>query len=140
MSGSDGGDMSVFPSDDHLVSWARLCPRSDESAGKRRNKRTLKGSRWLKPTLVQIAWAAIRTKHSAFRSYFYRLRPRTGPKKAVVAVAARILRTIYAMLRDGTRYEPALPQELSERQKQRELARLLHRVRQLGYDAELRAA
>src|SRR5262245_52285633 len=53
-----GIDMSRFPSDANLVSWACICPRSDESAGKRRSTRIRKGSPWLKTTLVQCAWAA----------------------------------------------------------------------------------
>src|SRR5215510_12245674 len=57
-----GIDMSRFPSSAHLISWACICPRSDESAGKRRSTRIRKGSPWLKSTLVQCAWAATRTK------------------------------------------------------------------------------
>ena len=59
-----GIDMSRFPSDGHLISWGCLCPRNDESAGKRRSTRIRKGSPWLKTTLVQCAWAAARTKGS----------------------------------------------------------------------------
>src|SRR5262245_5519634 len=59
-----GIDMSRFPSSAHLISWACICPRSDESAGKRRSTRIRKGSPWLKTTLVQCAWAAARTKGS----------------------------------------------------------------------------
>jgi transposase len=55
-----GIDMSRFPSDAHLISWACICPRNDESAGKRRSNRLRKGGTWLKTTLVQCAWAAAR--------------------------------------------------------------------------------
>jgi transposase len=53
-----GIDMSRFETAGHLVSWAGLCPSNDESAGKRRSNRRKKGAPWLKPTLVQCAWAA----------------------------------------------------------------------------------
>ena len=53
-----GTDMGRFPTAGHLVSWAGLCPRNDESAGKRRSTRMRKGAPWLKTTLVQCAWAA----------------------------------------------------------------------------------
>jgi transposase len=55
-----GTDMSRFPSEGHLISWAGLCPRNDQSAGKRRSNRLRKGAPWLKTTLVQCAWAARR--------------------------------------------------------------------------------
>jgi transposase len=53
-----GTDMSRFPSAQHLISWASICPRHDESAGKCRSNRLRKRAPWLKPTLVQCAWAA----------------------------------------------------------------------------------
>lgn len=135
-----GTDMSRFPSADHLVSWACLCPRLDSTAGKRRDTRTRKGSQWLKPILIQIAWAAVRTKHSRLRSYFYHLQAKRGPNKAIVATAAKILRIVYALLRDGVVYEERHAQELLAQQKgqqQIELARITRRLKQLGYKAEL---
>lgn len=135
-----GVDMSVFPTVDHLVSWARLCPRLDSTAGKRRSTRTLKGSNWLKPTLVQVAWAAVRNKTSGLRSYYYRLRSRAGSKKAIVAVAARILRIIYAMLSSGQRYDDRQPTQMSETQKKRALSRHLRAIDRLGFHVQISAA
>src|SRR5215475_13507298 len=74
-----GRDMSRFPTAGHLISWAGLCPRSNESAGKRRSTRLRKGAPWLKTTLVQCAWAATHKKHSYHRAQFQRLRHRRGP-------------------------------------------------------------
>ena len=71
-----GLDMTRFPSAPHLVSWAGLCPRSDESAGKRRSTRLRKGDKWLKTLLVQAAWAASRKKNSYLRALFLRLKAR----------------------------------------------------------------
>ena len=76
--------MSRFPSDAHLVSWAGICPRNDESAGKRRSNRLRKGAPWLKTTLVQCAWAAVKKKNSYLQAQFYRINARRGPKKAIM--------------------------------------------------------
>ena len=99
-----GDTVSPFPTAGHLVSWAGLCPRLDESAGKRRSTRTRQGAPWLKTTLVQAAWAATRRKDGYFHAQFLRLKSRRGPKKAILAVAASMLTDIYHMLRDGVEF------------------------------------
>jgi len=132
-----GIDMSRFPSSAHLISWACICPRSDESAGKRRSTRIRKGSPWLKSTLVQCAWAATRTKGSYLQAQFYRIRARRGPKKAILAVAASILTAIYHMLKDGTLYQDLGPNHLNARNKERQKNRLIKRLADLGYVVEL---
>jgi len=100
--GEIGIDMSRFATHRHLLSWARVCPRLDESAGKVRSTRTMKGAVWIKELMIQAAWAAIRTKDSYLRAQFLRLRARRGGKKAIVAVAASILTIMYYIIRDGT--------------------------------------
>jgi hypothetical protein len=65
-----GTDMSRFPSDQHLISWAGICPRNDESAGKRRSNRLRNGAPWLKTALVQCAWAAKNKKDSYLQAQF----------------------------------------------------------------------
>src|SRR3712207_674257 len=65
-----GLDMRRSPTAGHLVSWAGLCPRNDESAGKRRSTRLRQGAPWLKATLVQCAWAASRKKDGYLRAQF----------------------------------------------------------------------
>ena len=132
-----GIDMSRFPSSGHLISWACICPRSDESAGKRRSTRIRKGSPWLKSTLVQCAWAATRTKGSYLQAQFYRIRARRGPKKAILAVAASILTAIFHMLKDGTLYQDLGPNHFDRRNKERQKNRLIKRLADLGYVVEL---
>ena len=132
-----GIDMSRFPSDGHLVSWAGLCPRNDESAGKRRSNRLRKGAPWLKTTLVQCAWSAVRQKDTYLRAQFYHLKARRGPKKAIIAVAASILTAVYHMLKDGKAYQDLGPNHFQRRNKDQQKHLLVKRLANLGYAVAL---
>jgi hypothetical protein len=82
-----GANMDPFPSAHHLASWAGLCPGNNESAGKRRSRKTRKGSVWLRRALCQAAWAASRTKSTYLAAQYHRLIVRKGKKRTIVAVA-----------------------------------------------------
>jgi transposase len=129
-----GLDMTRFANADHLVSWAGLCPRSDESAGKRRSTRIRKGAPWLKTTLIQAAWAAVRTKNSYLRAMFHRLKARRGAMKAVVAVAAAMLRSAYYMLTRHMPYHDLGPSYFESKTRTRTANRLLKRLKDLGIE------
>ena len=132
-----GIDMSRFPSATHLISWACLCPRNDESAGKRRSNRVRKGATWLKTTLVQCAWAAVKKKDSYLQAQFHRIKARRGPKKAIMAVAASILTAIYHMLKDGTMYQDLGRNYFDRRSTEQQKKKLIKRLADLGYAAAL---
>lgn len=132
-----GLDMSRFATSGHLISWACLCPRNDESAGKRRSNRMRKGAPWLKTTLIQCAWAAVRKKGSYLQALFHRLRARRGAKKAIGAVAASILTAAYHMLKDGTPYHDLGPNHFDRRGKHARAKLLLARLQNLGYSVHL---
>jgi len=132
-----GIDMSRFPSAAHLISWACLCPRNDESAGKRRSNRVRKGAVWLKTTLVQCAWAAVKKKDSYLQAQFFRIRARRGQKKAILAVAASMLTAIYHMLKDGTLYQDLGRNYLDRRSTDQQKKRLVKRLADLGYAVAL---
>jgi transposase len=132
-----GRDMSRFPTAGHLISWAGLCPKNDESAGKRRSTRMRKGAPWLKTTLVQCAWAAARKKASYLQAQFHRLRARRGAKKAIGAVAASILTTAYHMLKNGTLYQDLGPAHFDKPAQATQVHRLIDRLRNLGFAVQI---
>jgi transposase len=135
-----GIDMSRFPTAGHLISWAGLCPRNDESAGKRRSTRLRKGAPWLKTALVQCAWGAVRKKASYLQIQFQRLRHRRGPKKAICAVAASILTAAYHMLRDGTFYRDLGPDHFSTISPQTKAEQLVRQIERLGFTCRIASA
>ena len=129
-----GVDMSRFPTAGHLISWAGLCPRSDESAGKRRSTRVRKSGTWIKTALVTAAWAAVRVKTSYLRAQFLRIKARRGAKKAILAVAASMLTAAYHMLRDGTEYNDLGSEHFDRQDQSKTIRRLLKRLQDLGCD------
>jgi transposase len=132
-----GVEMGRFPTAGHLVSWAGLSPRNDESAGKKQNTRVGKGGQWLKATLLQAAWAATRKKESHLRVLYLRLKGRRGPKKAIVAVAAEMLRSAWYMLTRDEEYREPGDAGQSPAKKERDAKRLIQRLAKLGYKVEL---
>ncbi|CAI09160.1 Transposase, fragment [Aromatoleum aromaticum EbN1] len=128
-----GIDMSRFATPGHLLSWACLCPRNDESAGKRRSTRLRRGANWLKTTLVQAAWAAIKVKGSYLQAQFHRLRARRGAKKAIIGVAASMLTAAWHMLRDGTEWQDLGATHFDRADAHKTANRLIRRLQQIGY-------
>lgn len=134
-----GDDMSRFPTAGNLISWAGLCPRLDESAGKRRSNRTRRSAPWLKTVLVQAARAAANKRESYPRAQYLRLKARRGPNKAVLAVAASMLTAAYHMLKYGVEYRDLGPNHF-ERDRQVQADRLLRRLKALGVDVVVKPA
>ena len=135
-----GPDVSRFPTAGHLVSWAGLCPRLHESAGKRLSTRVRPGTPWLKTTLVQAAWAAVRTNRSYLQAQFLRLKSRRGPKKAIIAVAASMLTAVYHMLTRAVPYHDLGADHFERRDHAKLAQRLVRRLRDLGFTVALQPA
>jgi len=93
-----GIDLTVFPTAGHLCKWAGLCPGDNESAGKKKTARITKGNPRIKSVMVQCAWAATRCKSFFLRDWFYRLRARRGTKKALIAIARKLLSVVWHIL------------------------------------------
>lgn len=129
-----GVDMSRFQTSAHLISWAGMCPKNDESAGKRRSTRLRKGAPWLKTLLVQSAWCATRAKNTYLQAQFLRIKARRGPKKAIMAVAASILTAAYHMLKNGVDYHDLGANHFSGADKTKSVNRLLRKIENLGFE------
>ncbi|MEL6930792.1 MAG: transposase, partial [Cyanobacteria bacterium J06600_6] len=133
-----GTDMSRFPTASHLAKWARLCPGNYESAGKRLSGRTGRSNPWLRTSLVQAANAAVRCRNSYLRVVYRRLAGRRGRKKALIAVAHRILIALYHMFKKREPYHDLGVDYLSNQSQQQNSVQRLHsQARQLGYQLEL---
>ncbi len=117
-----------------------MCARNDESAGKRRSTRVRRGCSWLKPTLVQAAWSAIRVKNGYLQAQFHRLRARRGAKKAILAVAASMLTSIWYMLRNNVPWHDLGSTYLDRADVHRTATRLVHSLEQIGYAVQIMTA
>jgi transposase len=133
-----GADMSVYPDEHHLSSWAGMCPGNEESAGKRRRSSTRGGNRWLRRALTEAAWAASHTRDSYLTAQYRRLAPRRGKKRALMAVGHSILVIIYHLLKDKREYND-LGRDYFDRLDPERLQRyLVKRLEALGHEVILR--
>jgi transposase len=132
-----GWDMSRFPSDKNLASWAGMCPGNNESAGKRRNGKTRKGSRWLRHALIEAAHGAARTKNKYLKTQYHRVAAHRGKKKALVAVGHSILIISYHLLTRGQEYTDLGANYFDERDRSAVQRRCVKRLEKLGYSVQL---
>jgi transposase len=132
-----GIDMKAFGNVSQLASWAGVCPGNHESAGKRKSSRIPKGNVYLKTALVEAANAAARTRGTYLRDKFYRLKARRGYKRAVVAVAHKILVAIYHMFSHRVCYNDLGDLYLDKLNKHHLTRNLVRRLERLGYTVTL---
>jgi transposase len=132
-----GTDMEQFPTAGHLASWTGMCSGNRESAGKRQSGKTRKGNRWLRTTLVQVAWAASHTKNTYLSAQYRRLAGRRGKKRALVALGHTILVIIYHLLQDQTTYRELGPDYFDRLDTERVTRTLVRRLERLGHTVTL---
>ena len=116
-----------------FMSWSGLCPGNNESAGKRKNGRNAVRNHPFKTILVQIAWSAIKTKKSYYKSKYYKLKARRGAKKAIVAIAHKIGKVIYKIIKHGDTYKDLGEDYLVVSNKQKVFKNLNKRAMKIGY-------
>ena len=132
-----GDDMSKFPTAGHFASWARVCPGNHESAGKRKAVSVGKGNAWLRATLSQVAWAAVKTTGSYYGALYRRKKARGGPKKAIMAVQHALLVAIWHMFSTGCLHEDLGPDHFERRDKERRVRYLVAQIEKLGVEVQV---
>lgn len=132
-----GIDMGRFPSEKHLSKWAGLAPGNNASGGRRRSGRTTKGNQALRTALVQAAWVAVRKKESYFGVLYQRWKGRLGNKRAIIAVAHRMLDIIYHMLSRREGYHEVDLKAIGARSVEYERERLVRKLIALGVNVTI---
>ena len=128
-----GTDMSRFPTDKHIASWAGLCPGNNESAKKRKSGKTRKGNALLRSTLVVCAQSAIKVKSSYFYAQFQRISAHRGKKRAYVAVAHSMLVAIYHMLKEGVPFQDLGAEYYNQFNRERKINAYLKKLEALDW-------
>ncbi len=131
--------VDAFPNSAALCSWAGVCPGNNESAGKRHSGRSPVYKHPLKTLLVEVAWAAVKKKGSYYRDKFYRLKARRGAKRAIIAIAHKILKAVYAIIKDGVHYQELGEDYLGERNKKAQILRLKKMAEKYGMELVAKA-
>jgi transposase len=98
-----------FATSEKLCSWSGTVPRNDESAGKIKSRRTNHGNSYVKAILCQCAWAAVSVRNSPFRTWYWAHKHKLGEKKAIIAIARKLLKLIYLLLSTNQMYQPPVP-------------------------------
>jgi transposase len=129
-----GVTLNEFHNDAALCCWGGLCPGNNETAGKRKSGRHPVRSHPFKTIMIEIAWAAIKKKDSYYREKYYRLRSRLGPRNAITAIAHRITKAVYHIIKRGERYKDLGQNYLSNLHKHNNLSSLVKQAAKMGYE------
>ena len=128
-----GQDMLAFPTAQHICSWAGLAPGSHQSAKKKKKQRVTHGNNYLKTMLCEVAWVIAGQKKQYLSTWYWRLKQRTDAKRAIVALARKLLVIIYAMLRTNQPYNEDKFLERKKASEQRRVGRMVNELTRLGY-------
>jgi len=131
-----GTDMSRFPSERHLSSWAGLSPGNNESAGKRKSGKTTKGNIYLKSILTESSWAVSRAKDTYLQARYKRLSFKRGKKRAAIAIGHSILVSTYYIIKDHRCYVERGANFFDRSNELKLLKNLTKRIQKLGYRVE----
>lgn len=132
-----GQDMAAFPTAQHICSWAGLAPGSHQSAKKKKKQRVGHGNNYLKTMLCEVAWVIAGQRKQYLSGWYWRLKQRTDAKRAVVALARKLLVIIYTMLKTKQPYNEEKFLERKQASEQRRVGRMVHELTRLGYAVTL---
>lgn len=134
-----GRDMSAFPTAQHICSWAGLAPGNHQSAGKKKKQRVSQGNNYLKTILCEVAWVIASHRNLYLSGWYWRLKQRTDSKRAIVALARKLLVIIYTMLKTNSPYDEQKFLERKAATEQRRVKRMVFELTKLGYDVSIPA-
>lgn len=131
--GHIGDTLDAFSSDKALASWAGLCPGNNESAGKRKSGKSPVRKHPFKELMIEVAWSAIKKKQSYYKDKYYRLKSRRGARRAIVAIAHRLTKAIYHIIKHDKTFVELGEMYLTLRSKDVRLKILKRKAESLGY-------
>ena len=134
-----GQDMSAFPTAQHICCWAGLAPGNYQSAGKKKKQRITHGNNYLKTILCEVAWVIAAHKKLYLSSWYWRLKQRIGAKRAIIALARKLLVIIYTMLKTNQPYNEQKYLERKNASEQKRVKRMVNELTRLGYAVSLAA-
>jgi transposase len=132
-----GQDMSAFPTAQHICSWAGLAPGSHQSAKKKKKQRVTHGNNYLKTMLCEVAWVLASQKKQYLSRWYWRLKQRTDAKRAIVALARKLLVIIYTMLKTDQLYNEEKFLKRKQVSEQRRVGRMVNELTRLGFTVTL---
>lgn len=131
-----GTDMSKFKTAEHICSWAGLSPGNNESAGKKKRVSVNKGNPYIKSILCEVAWVITRQKKSYLCAWYWKMRQRKGHKKAIVALARKLLVIIYTMLKTDTMYDESCFDIRRQQTEQKRVVKMVSELKKLGFEVK----
>lgn len=134
-----GIDMKPFKTAEHICSWAGLCPGNNESAGKRKSSSITKGNPYIKSILCEISWVIAGKRNTYLSSWYWRIKQKKGAKKAIIALARKLLVIIYTMLKQGALFDESCFEARRKSCEQKQLSRYIRELEKHGYHVEAQA-
>jgi len=134
-----GRNMTAFPTAQHICSWAGLAPGNHESAGKKKKQRVMSGNNYLKTILCEVAWVIASHREYYLSGWYWRLKQRTDSKRAIIALARKLLVIIYTMLKTNQPFDERKFSERKETINRKRVSRMVHELTKLGYVVSMSA-